>query len=169
MGFNNVAGFEGRFEVEHIEKLKDNRVKEVVLAVKNEVASITASEVFKELLNSEGIAVRVLHCSFGCNNWNEALRKGVVKEEVEGLIELALVSKVEETKNFKVTKDNLSYTFIINDIKYRVIGVKDLFVNNLKVNISADFGQEWFPDSVDLYSSRIKGRILRQALAEVQH
>ena len=40
MGFNNVVGYEGRFEVEHIEKLKDNRVKEVVLAVKNEVQAL---------------------------------------------------------------------------------------------------------------------------------
>ena len=114
MDFNNVAGFEGRFEVEHIDKLKANRVKEVVLAVKNEVASIKASEVFKELLNNDGIAVRVLYCSFGCNNWNESLRKGIIKDEIEDLIELAKLSSVDESKDLKVKKEGLNYIFTIN-------------------------------------------------------
>jgi hypothetical protein len=53
-----------------------------------------------------------------------------------------------------VEKENGKLVFRFAEIVYRLIGVKDLFVSSLKVNVRAELGLEKFIDNVDLYSAR---------------
>jgi hypothetical protein len=47
-----------------------------------------------------------------------------------------------------------AYDFDFTDITYRLLGVKDVFVQDLRVNIRAQSGEESFYDRLDLYSAR---------------
>ena len=54
----------------------------------------------------------------------------------------------------EVSQDGSTYLFRINGIRYRLVGVKEVFVLNLRVNIKAEYEGERFYDNLDLYSAR---------------
>jgi len=66
MGFENVQpvyGVKG-FTREHLDQLKDDRVKTVVIAFDNDDAGKTGANALKERLSAEGFKVKVISCQF---------------------------------------------------------------------------------------------------------
>jgi DNA primase len=158
LGFNNVQSLMKNptaFTESHIQHLKDNNVRNVITAFQSNEFSIEASKILKELLLFNQIDVKTIYPPKPHNSWVTAVNSGFSKEElVKQIEEASLISQEKKEESFTVRDEKLNTVFIINGITYRIAGLKDLFVNNLKVKISAEMGDDYFPDTVDLCSSR---------------
>jgi DNA primase catalytic core len=163
VGIENVIpcyGVNG-FTDDHLKALKDNRVKTLVLAFDADEAGRKGAEKLREKLTAEGFPVKVIEPASSkegkkSKDWNEALTKGVSKESVLSLTANAEISYPEEEtpEAFTARREGPKHLFTIADVTYRLLGVKELFVSSLRVNIRAEKGEERFFDNVDLYSAR---------------
>jgi len=157
VGFDNVQPIYGvnGFTDEHLQTLKDDRVKMIILAFDNDNAGINAGEKIKEKLLEDGFKVKIIIPPVK-KDWNECLQNGITKEEIQELINKSELfqQKEDEKKEFHVKKEGVNYIFTIGDIIYRIFDVKELSISNLKVSIKAEYQGEKFPDKIDLYSSR---------------
>lgn len=161
MGIENVIPCYGAggFTDEHMKVLKENRVKTTVIAFDADEGGRKGSEKLKERLLKEGFCVKIIEPLVG-KDWNEGLTKGLKKEEAATLIHQSKALKPEEenTERFTASKEGQKYLFKISGVSYRVLGVKEMFVSSLRVNIRAeklegtDTGK--YLDNVDLYSAR---------------
>ena len=166
LGFENVQSIYGTngFTEEHLVILKDDRVKTVVLAFDADEEGGKASEKLKGKLAGEGFGIKVITPELGqlgngaaIKDWNDYLKAGGSKEAVSEFLDRVESFKVvEEEKSFKAEKDQLGYVFLINGVQYRVTGMKEVFVSNLRVNIKAEDGDAGlkYYDNLDLYSAR---------------
>ena len=155
-GCDNVIGVEGvdNLDAHDLIILKDNRVKTVVLAFQKK----DSVEIFKSILKDLGYNVKEIYPPFKAN-WNDELKLGLTAEVIKKLIgEAELVKAVKDddsdTVGVKVHRDGGIYLFTMAEIIYKVTGVNEIFVTDLKVNIKAEYQERKFPDKVDLYSSR---------------
>ena len=169
LGIENVTSLYGTngLTAELIAALKAERVKTLVLALDNDEAGTAASEKHKETLIAEGFSVKVIALT-DKKDWNEYLTSGGDKETILRQIEKApLFSKAEEAGlSFQARKEGPKYRFEINGVSYRLLGVKEMFVSTLRVNIRAEAGEAKFLDNVDLYSARSRS-LFSRSLAEV--
>jgi 5S rRNA maturation endonuclease (ribonuclease M5) len=186
LGIENVQSIYGAggFTDEHLQILKDDRVKTIVLAFDADNAGKTASEKLSERLLSEGFSVKSIappvvpnlfpdHPQSAPKDWNEYLCAGGDVERIREAITKAEARKAESlssgegsSSGMAVEKTPLGYDFtftstpvsIASGVIYRLTNVKEMFVGNLKVNMRAELvdhpDAEKFYDHVDLYSSR---------------
>lgn len=157
-GINNVQAIYGTngFTNVHLKTLKENRVKQVILAFDNDEAGQKASEELKDNLVKEDFEVKLIFPE--SKDWNDDLKNNLTKENINEKIQKA----VSFTNPFKqqfsnVKKENENYIFETNELIYRTSGVKELFVNNLRVNLKAQLKEnenERYYDNLDLYSAR---------------
>jgi DNA primase len=157
LGFEKVQACYGTngFTAEHLQALKDDRVKTVTIAFDADEPGRKAAAKLKEKLQAEGLAVKVIEPPQG-KDWNEFLLAGGTKDEVSALMDAAKAAEpaLLEKKSFRVVKVGGAYDFDFADVTYRLLGVKDVFVQDLRVNIRAMSGEESFYDRLDLYSAR---------------
>jgi len=168
LGIANVQAIYGTngFTEEHLKTLKADRVKTIVVAMDNDDAGKAASGELKEKLVLEGFAVKTITPP-EVKDWNDYLTGGGTAGELKKLIAAAgIVKQEQETGDFSVKKEKQKYIFDIAGIAYRILGVKKLFVTNLKVNIRAEYEEKQFPDNVDLCSARSRTRY-SQTLARI--
>jgi hypothetical protein len=133
----------------HIKLLQDNRVKTIVLAIKNEITA----DALKDLFVSEGFRIKVV--SF--HNPQSSIHEALQKEQVTRLIQEAEIFSPEEEKGlFKVKKDNGIYTFITDEVIYHIAGVKDIYQSNSKIQIKAEVKDNFHRDKIDLYTYRAR-------------
>lgn len=167
MGIENVIPCYGTggFTDEHLSLLKNERVKTVVIAFDADTAGRKGSGKLKEKLTGEGFSVKVIEPlgskeGDSLKDWNESLQKGMSKEEIITLIHQSethlLDAEIQEDLCAK--KEGQKYLFTIAGVSYRVLGVKEMFVSSLRVNIRAEKLDEAdsskYLDNVDLYSAR---------------
>jgi DNA primase len=161
MGIENVIPCYGTggFTDEHLSLLGDERVKTVVIAFDADTAGRDGSARLSEKLITEGFEVKVIEPpSF--KDWNEGLTKGLKKEEITTMLHQSKTLKMEpDTKeDFTAKKEGQKYLFAIAGVSYRVLGVKEMFVSSLRVNIRAEkedaIDTSKYLDNVDLYSAR---------------
>jgi hypothetical protein len=153
LGFQNVVCISEVVKLVHIQKLKENRVKKIVIAYGADYSEQSKANILKDILIEEGFAVKMIYPK-GNDTWNQALLSGMDKEFIKLLIGAEKEYKKAEEKKISVKKDGTKYRFAIDRIVYEVIGIKEMFVNDLKVKIKAECDGEIFPDSIDLYASR---------------
>jgi DNA primase catalytic core len=157
LGIENAQACYGTngFTAEHLQVLKDDRVKTVVIAFDADEAGRKAAGRLQERFTGEGFTVKTVEPPQG-KDWNEFLIKGGKKEDVEAVINAAKSAEPvpTEKKAFMVVKEGGVYCFEFEDITYRLLGVKEVFVTDLKVSIRAIHGGESYPDKLDLYSAR---------------
>jgi len=157
MGVENVIpcyGVNG-FTDELLKLLKGERVKTIVIAFDADKAGREGSGKLSKKLITEGFEVKVIEPpSF--KDWNEGLIKGLKKEEIITTLHQSKTLKMEEenTEAFTAKKEGQKYLFTIVGVSYRVIGVKEMFVSSLRVNIRAEKKEAKYLDNVDLYSAR---------------
>ena len=170
-GLENVQSIYGTngFTDEHLQVLKAERVKTIVLALDADEAGSLASDKLKDKFINEGFRVKIV-APYSGKDWNEALISSILKkDDLTVLIEQAAVFEpVSDLKDIegdashglKVSKDGSSTIFTFTDVTYRVSGAKDVFVTSLRVNIKAilrqtqEPGEEKYFDNLDLYSAR---------------
>ena len=160
-GLENVQSIYGTngFTEEHLQTLKADRVKTVILALDNDEPGQKAVEKHKERLIGENFRVKIL-LPYGGKDWNEALTSGkLLQDDLKVLIEQAAVFEPEkETKDIenglKIIQEGFNTIFQFPDVLYRVSGAKEVFVTSLRVNIKAECRGEKYFDNLDLYSAR---------------
>ena len=156
LGIENVQPLYGvgTLTDEHLQVLKADRVKAVVLAFDNDKAGRDGEAKHKKILLDKGLSVKVITPPQG-KDWNDCLLAGVTKQEIVKLIDEAEAEHPKDGgSDFFVEKKGQKYIFTIAGITYRILGVKKLFVTNLRVNIRAEYESMRFPDNVDLCSAR---------------
>ena len=156
MGIENVIPCYGTngFTDELLSLLHSERVKLVTIAFDNDAAGSTAAEKLRTHLLKEGLSVKVIYPSL-VKDWNELLTLNGRIDDVKPLLESAEVLYPKgKSPDFSVRKEKGKYLFTASDISYRLLGVKELFVSNLRVNIRAEKGDMSFIDNSDLYSAR---------------
>ena len=156
LGFPNVQALYGLngFTEEHLALLTADRVKTVVLGFDNDEAGRKGAEKLKEQLVSEGFAVKLVFPPSG-KDWNEYLLQGPDADALKAAIAEAEVFQAEAPERaYELSKDGPIYHFRIDPVSYRVQGVREIFLSDLRVNIKAEYGVETFYDKLDLYSSR---------------
>ena len=146
------------FTEEHARLLHDERVKTLAIGFDADEAGRRGAEQLAERLAGEGFSVKVVEPSVG-KDWNEALLAGTLdKEAVRKLIDEAPLherQKEDQPKEaFRMSTEGERYLFVAQDISYRVIGVKDIFVSSLRVNVRAEYAGIKAIDNVDLYAAR---------------
>lgn len=144
LGFENVQSIYGTngFTDEHLQILKDYRVKTVVLAFDADQPGQKASEKLKEKLISEGFGIKVVSSQEGAKDWNEYLTGQGTKEAVKNLIDNAESVIPQKDTSFKVSKNHTGTVFTSGEISYRITGAKEIFVTNLRVNIKAEIRED---------------------------
>jgi energy-coupling factor transporter ATP-binding protein EcfA2 len=183
-----VNGFTG----EHEKLLKDERVKHVIVAFDADEAGEKGARTLATRLASLGIEAFAAFPPRG-KDWNELLTLGGTKDEVEavfsaarevslhGIEEVPPTAVADGTSSvttprggLAVRREKLATIFTTGGLSYRVSGVKELFVSNLKVNVRtmkdaagradvAPSDAEAFYDTFDLYSSRGRSGYATQA------
>lgn len=178
-GIENVQALYGTNGLtdEHLQALRDDRVKTVILALDNDDAGRTASGKLKERLLSDGFTVKVIvppsvssmfpdRPESEVKDWNEYLTRGGSKESLKQCIAAADVCTVSEhipyetDRRFTCEKDHTGYIFTTDEVVYRVSGVKEMFMTSLRVNIKASLTSNEeikYYDNLDLYSARSRG------------
>lgn len=154
IGFNNVMpcyGVNG-FSEPHLIEFTDRMIKNITIAFDSDEAGISGSKNLKEELIKEGFKVREINVPKG-KDWNDYLLDGGTKEEVEELLNTITFDE-KSKKPFEVEHKEGKYTFTFKETIYRVAGVKEVFVSNLRVNIKAEKEGKNYLDNVDLYSAR---------------
>jgi len=154
LGFNNVIpcyGING-FSEPHLIEFKDRMIKGITIAFDSDESGITGSKNLGEKLLKEGFRVRELTPPKG-KDWNEYLLEGGTKENIEELLK-TITFDAKNKKPFEVEHKEGKYTFTFIEVTYRVAGVKEVFVSNLRVNIKAEKDSKNYLDNVDLYSAR---------------
>jgi DNA primase len=168
IGIENVQPLYGAngFTAEHLQILKDDNVKTVVLAFDNDEVGRKATETHKATLLDEGFAVKTIYPKL-TKDWNEELLAGLDRETFALLVgEAGAEKKQEAEKSFKVIHDGIKDVFTAEHIVYEIVGAKELFVTNLKVNVKASCGGESYYDNADLASGRSR-RSLADTLSQL--
>jgi len=165
-GIENVVSFLGSdITDEHIKILKEQRVKTIILGVYSDAPNNEAACKLKDKFTKQGFTVKEISPPEG-KTWSNWIDENRTKCEVEQAIEKALVFEPALKQDFEVKKEDHRYIFTMGKIKYRILGVKKLFVSNLKVNIKAEYEGNKFPDNVDLCSARSRN-IYSQSLSRM--
>ena len=176
IGVENVQPLYGTngFTAEHLQTLKDDNVKTVVLAFDSDEAGHKAAEKHKAKLLDEGFTVKTIFPKVS-KDWNEELLAGLDRETFKLLVGEAGEEKKEETgtcpeqgrgKSFEVAREGIKDIFKTESINYEIVGAKELFVTNLRVNVKAVYGGESYYDNADLASGRSR-RSLSETLAQL--
>ena len=155
LGLENVSCLYGTNGVTSglLEALKDNRTKEVVLALDSDQPGREAAEkVCKQLLD-EGLSVRTIFPPE--KDWNRAL-PGLSKDAVLSSIDQAELKSPKKSPS-GLRLENGVYRYTGPALTYRIIGVKEGAVGSMKVNLRCspleDEAQRHI-DNADLFSAR---------------
>jgi DNA primase catalytic core len=146
----------GGFTAEHAKLLRDERVKTVAIGFDSDEAGRKACDSLAARLVAEGLRVKTIE-PLRSKDWNEALVGGLTREEVlEALCKASLRENRSEAAAaaFEVRRLGPRYVFEAKAVRYRLLGVRSVFVSNLRVNIRAEAEGLCFLDNVDLYSAR---------------
>jgi len=155
LGFENVQACYGvhGFTDEHLEILKADRVKTVVLAFDNDEPGRKASEELADRLSAEGFSVKRLFPE--AKDWNEDLLEGVEASAIEAKIARApLAAPTNRTEALDVKREGSRLEFTAGGVSYRLWGAREAFTTNLRVSLRAEYKSECFYDNLDLYSAR---------------
>lgn len=153
----------------HEKLLSGERVAEVVIAFDADEAGQKGALAVAGRLAGLGIKASIVKPpkvgELSPKDWNEFLVAGGAKDALDAALQAAEpVAPSTDTpttaSGLVVTKDKLATVFRSGTLSFRISGVKELFVSNLKVNARASIegrGEDTpdvFYDSLDLYSSR---------------
>jgi len=74
---------------------------------------------------------------------------------------------IEKKSDTNITKINNGYEFQFKKRRYRVLGIKEDFVSNLRVVIKVKQGENNFFDTIDLYSSRARNLFIKEMIQKL--
>lgn len=167
LGFHNAIPCYGAngFTAAHEKLITAERVAEVVIAFDADEAGAKGAQAVTERLSGLGItSFIVVPPQVGESlpkDWNEYLLSGGTKDDLDAALQTLKpvappATQPTTASGLVVTKDKLATVFRSGTLSFRISGVKELFVSNLKVNARASIEgrTDVFYDALDLYSSR---------------
>jgi DNA primase len=165
------------FTPEHLDLLKRERVKRVILALDNDEPGRRATDALREKLQAAGLSVRAVSFPAGIKDANELLvsRNGDAGRVFRELLAAAeprvpppppspapepapVTSPLREKKNdpaasgLLLTRDGVSYQ----------ARVHSLLLGRLRVTVKAAKGEAFHVDTIDLYASRSRAEYARR-------
>jgi DNA primase catalytic core len=155
LGIDNILpcyGVNG-FVAPHLKILKEKLVKKIVIAFDSDESGKSGAKNLKEKLLKDGFAVKDIIPPMG-KDWNDYLLSGGNKNEIIDLVKTQTFEESKDSRAYEVNNNGNKYSFIFKEVTYRLVGVKDIFVSNLRVNIKAEREGKSYLDNVDLYSAR---------------
>ena len=147
-----------------LKTLKNANVRTVCIAFDSDPAGHEGSDKLKAALLTEGFAVKQVYPE-GHKDWNGWLTAGgMTKEAVLSLIEGAETSKPEADEEEELTYLNKEgeHCFTIDNLTYRLKGVKKDFTSSLITTVIVESGEEQVIDKGELYSHKVRLRIAEQ-------
>jgi hypothetical protein len=146
------------------------------------VNGFTVKTIFPKLTNPSTSRLVSLS-NHRVKDWNEKLLAGLGRETFKLLVGEAGGEKKPETeKSFEVSKEGIKDIFkaeqtrpepldsardkLRRGITYEIVGAKDIFITNLRLNVKAVCGEESYYDNADLTSGRSR-RSLSETLAQL--
>jgi DNA primase len=155
LGLENAQACYGvhGFTEEHLEILKADRVKTVILAFDSDQPGRKASGELASKLLAEGLSVKQVFPD--AKDWNEDLLAGVEASAIKAKITEAALSAPEGLRDaLDVRREGSRFQFTMGGVSYRLWGVREMFTSNLRVSLRAECKSECFYDNLDLYSAR---------------
>ena len=161
------------FTPDHLDLLKREGVKGVVLALDNDDAGRKGTEALKGRLHAVGIAVRVASFPAGIKDANELLvsRNGDAGEVFRQLLDAATPASPEPPSSPEPLtpppaggKDEkpASGLQLARDGVFYTARVHSLLLGRLRVTVKATKGESFHVDTIDLYSSRSRSEFARR-------
>lgn len=161
------------FTPDHLDLLKRERVKRVILALDNDDAGRKATDALKGKLEAAGLSVRAVSFPAGIKDANELLvsRNGDASRVFRQLLEAAtsappppspepipttspLREKSEAAANaLQLTRDGVTYQ----------ARVHTLLLGRLRATVKATKGEAFHVDTIDLYASRSRSEYAKRA------
>jgi 5S rRNA maturation endonuclease (ribonuclease M5) len=162
LGLENVSSLYGvnGFTSDHLKVLQEHHIKRVILAFDSDEQGKKASVKLKERLISEGFEVKRCFPPV-TKDWNDYLLSNLSLEEKKREVKEVISCKLQGISSLKPIVSNLEvkregpiYEFKGDTITYRLSGVRDLFLSDLRVNVKVICKGESHYDQVNLFSAR---------------
>jgi DNA primase len=166
-----IYGVNG-FTPDHLDLLKREGVKRVVLALDNDDAGRKGTDALKGKLEAAGVAVRALSFPEGIKDANELLvsRNGDAGEVFRQLLDAATVSTPERPPSpGPISMPSLRDDRVASDLHLVREGVTyharvhALLLGRLRATVKATQGGAFHVDTIDLYASRSRTEFARRA------
>ena len=162
------------FTADHLDLLKREGVKRVVLALDNDDAGRKGTDALKERLHAAGIVVRVVSYPAGIKDANELLisRNGDAGQVFRQLLDAATPASPEPPSSPEpappaspADKDEkpASGIHLARDGVVYNVRVHSLLLGRLRATVKATKGEAFHVDTIDLYSSRSRSEFARRA------
>lgn len=156
LGIENVLPCYGAhgFTADHLNALQRQMTQKVVLAFDaDEGGRKGAAKVQAQLLEA-GFEVALIE-PVRAKDWNQALVAGLTKQGVQTLLEAAVYQKKAAPEFSAVQEQAGIWVFGFPELVYRVMGVKAVFSQDLKLSLRAECpGFPPYYDRVDFYAAR---------------
>ena len=156
------------FTVDHLDCLKREGVKRVILALDSDEAGRKATDTLKEKLSAAGITVRVASFPDGVKDANELLvsRNGDAGEAFRRLLDAAEPSAPPTAARASPSSEKPSpadeqLTLVRDGLAYAA-RVQSLLLGRLRVTVKVTRGDLFHVDTLDLYASRSRTEFARR-------
>jgi len=163
-GIRNVVPLYGTngFTSEHLDLLKRESIRSVVLALDNDAPGRRAAKAVKEKITSAGIDVRVVSFPEGINDANELLvsRNGDAREAFQKLLGETPLGTEKRTSG--IVREEGELVLRREELTYR-LRVYPALLGRLRATVKLERGERFHVDTLDLYSSRSRTEFLRRA------
>jgi DNA primase catalytic core len=166
-GIRNVIPIYGTngFTAEHLDLLKRESIRSVILALDSDEPGQRAAKSLKEKISAAGISVRSVSFPEGVKDANELLisRNGDASDIFRSLLGEVPRSSAKETASEIVSEDG-ELVFRRGELTYR-LRVYPVLMGRLRATVKLERGSRFHIDTLDLYSSRSRTEFCRRAKA----
>jgi DNA primase catalytic core len=163
-GIRNVIPIYGTngFTAEHLDLLKRESIRSVVLALDSDEAGQRAAKALKGKITSAGIDVRAVTFPEGIKDANDLLisRNGDAGDVFRKLLGEAPRSSTKETAS-EIIREDGELVFRRGELAYR-LRVYPAVMGRLRATVKLERGSRFHIDTLDLYSSRSRTEFSRR-------
>lgn len=156
LGVENVLPCYGAhgFTADHLSALQGRMTKQVVIAFDADEGGRKGAAKVRTQLVEAGFQAAMIE-PVSAKDWNQALTEGLTKLDVQELLAKADFQGKPAPEFTAVMEQAGIWVFTFGDLLYRVMGVKAVFSQDLKLSLRAEApGAAPFYDRVDFYSAR---------------
>lgn len=156
-----------------IRSLVSERVQQVVVAFDNDDAGQKGADALASRLNDAGIPTEQVVPPQEYKDWNQWLVSGGLTKEAWNRLfsaEPPTQSRVPDdgepaAPRLQAHKDAGVWSFVLQNRSYRALGVKEVFVSSLRINLRLESEHGKHLDNCDLYSARSRSSFASGAQA----
>jgi DNA primase catalytic core len=164
-GIKNVIPIYGTngFTAEHLDLLKQESIRSVVLALDNDEPGQRASKSLKEKISAAGISVRSVSFPEGVKDANELLisRNGDAGDVLKQLLGEAEKPSSTRENSSEIAHEDGELVFRRGELVYR-LRAYPVIMGRLRATVKLERGPRFHIDTLDLYSSRSRTEFARR-------